>query len=285
MDLNLNYCFTQKFSTMKKLILSFVFLFLFLPFLFAQMPRSFLKVRLTDNTPISVAIDRRFYNEENSVITVRNFPSGRHYLRVFRWSEREQRNVLIYEGDIRLQPGVYSSVIIDKRSGLARINNRRMNRDFNDSYVYDWNRNEHYSDRDNWNDDRNYNTNDDEYFNSTNNNNHNNQVNYGNSNSNNNIPPICMNTQDFSDLHARVVDRMTDTDKLKLLQSVLKNRFISTEQAKQIIDWMSFESTKLEFAKWAYDNISDKNNYWKLESEFTFESTKSEFNEFLSGKR
>ena len=270
---------------MKKLILSFVFLFLFLPFLFAQMPRSFLKVRLTDNTPISVAIDRRFYNEENSVITVRNFPSGRHYLRVFRWSEREQRNMLIYEGDIRLQPGVYSSVIIDRRSGLARINNRRMNRDFNDSYVYDWDRNEHYRDRDNWNDDRNNNTNDDEYFNSTNNNNHNNQGNYGSSNSNNNIPPICMNTQDFSDLHARVVDRMTDTDKLKLLQSVLKNRFISTEQAKQIIDWMSFESTKLEFAKWAYDNISDKNNYWKLESEFTFESTKSEFNEFLSGKR
>ena len=249
------------------------------------MPRSFLKVRLTDNTPISVAIDRRFYNEENSVITVRNFPSGRHYLRVFRWSEREQRNMIIYEGDIRLQPGVYSSVIIDRRSGLARINNRRMNRDFNDSYVYDWDRNEHYRDRDNWNDDRNNNTNDDEYFNSTNNNNHNNQGNYGSSNSNNNIPPICMNTQDFSDLHARVVDRMTDTDKLKLLQSVLKNRFISTEQAKQIIDWMSFESTKLEFAKWAYDNISDKNNYWKLESEFTFESTKSEFNEFLSGKR
>lgn len=288
---------------MKKIILTLLIALLSFPFAFAQMPRSFLKVRLTDNSPISVAIDRRFYNEENAVITIRNFPSGRHYLRVYRWSNGEQRNVLVYEGNINLQPGVFSSIIIDRRSGLARINNRRLNRGYNDSYVYDWDRNDHFRENDNRNDDRydpnddRYNSNDDVYYNSHNNDSygHSNQNNYGGGSNNfnnhqgnwnnNSMPPVCMNAQDFNDLHTRVVDRMTDTDKLKLLQSVLKNRFISTEQAKQIVNWLSFESTKIEFAKWAYDNVSDKNNYWKLESEFTFESTKGEFNEFLSSKK
>jgi hypothetical protein len=284
---------------MKKICATLSIILLTITSVIAQGSSSFLKIRLTDNMPISVAIDRRFYNEENSVITIRNFPSGRHYLRVFRWSEREQRNITVYEGEIFLQPAVFSSMVIDRRTGLARVNNRRMNRDYSSGYVYDWENNNHYRERDDWGEHNNNTINDNSYYNNQNsmgynpqgnyngNNNSfgNNNINSGNNFSNNSYQGSRFSQQDMSDLHSRVINRITDTDKLKLLQSVLGNRVISTEQAIQIVDWLSFESTKLEFAKWVYGNIIDRNNFWKIDSEFTFENTKTEFNNFLNDKR
>jgi hypothetical protein len=122
-------------------------------------------------------------------------------------------------------------------------------------------------------------------YNGNNNSFGNNNINSGNNFSNNSYQGSRFSQQDMSDLHSRVINRITDTDKLKLLQSVLGNRVISTEQAIQIVDWLSFESTKLEFAKWVYGNIIDRNNFWKIDSEFTFENTKTEFNNFLNDKR
>jgi hypothetical protein len=93
-----------------------------------------------------------------------------------------------------------------------------------------------------------------------------------------------LSQRDMQDLKQRVEDRITDTDKMKLLKSVLANSRYYTDDVKQMMSWMSFESTRLEFAKWAFANVIDSKNYWKLESEFTFSSSKDEFNEYIKGK-
>lgn len=90
--------------------------------------------------------------------------------------------------------------------------------------------------------------------------------------------------RDIDDLKQRVNDHITDTDRLKLMKSALGNRQYYSADVQQMMRWLSFESTRLEFAKWAFGNVMDSKNYWKLESEFSFSSSKDEFNEFIQGK-
>jgi hypothetical protein len=51
-----------------------------------------------------------------------------------------------------------------------------------------------------------------------------------------------------------------------------------------MLSWFSFESTRLEFAKWAYDGTIDRQNYWKLEDEFSFSSSKTELSQHIQGR-
>ena len=93
-----------------------------------------------------------------------------------------------------------------------------------------------------------------------------------------------MSNQDISDLGIRVKDRMGDSDKLTLVQSVLQNNEYNTDQVRTVLGWFSFESTKLEFAKWAYDRTIDRENYWKLEDVFSFSSSKTELSQHIQGR-
>ncbi len=86
---------------------------------------------------------------------------------------------------------------------------------------------------------------------------------------------------DLKDLQARVEGRITDTERLKLMKSVLAERAFYSVQVRTMLGWMSFESSKLDFAKWAYERVIDKKDYWKLEDVFTFSSSKDEFNKHI----
>lgn len=101
----------------------------------------------------------------------------------------------------------------------------------------------------------------------------------------NNYNPNAMNNQDMNDLGSRVKDRVGDSDKQKLVQSVMTGRQYDTDQLRTVMGWFSFESTKLDFAKWAYKGTIDKENYWKLEDMFSFTSSKDELNDWVQAQR
>ncbi len=90
--------------------------------------------------------------------------------------------------------------------------------------------------------------------------------------------------RDMDDLAARIKGRITDTDKEQLLKNVLSNRIAYTDQIRLMLSWLSFDSTKLDFAKWAYERAADRKNYWKLEDVFSFSSSKEEFSKYISGR-
>ncbi|MBK9515283.1 MAG: DUF4476 domain-containing protein, partial [Flavobacteriales bacterium] len=46
----------------------------------------------------------------------------------------------------------------------------------------------------------------------------------------------------------------------------------------------SFEDSKLDFAKYAYDRTYDIGNYFKVNDAFTFESSMDELNEFIQAR-
>src|SRR5690606_21291884 len=74
-----------------------------------------------------------------------------------------------------------------------------------------------------------------------------------------------LDNQDLKDLQARVEERITDTERMELMKSVLADRTYYSVQVRTMLNWLAFESSRLDFAKWSYTHVADKQDYWKLE--------------------
>ena len=238
---------------MKKMLLTVLMILTALPTLWAQGNRGLIKIRLSDNSPIMVRIDQRYYDEDARLLTIGNVAPGRHRIKVYLADKQGfQRRNLVYDGNLSVQAGMSHYFVIDRRSGsvrttTARIDDRR-ERDKEDRYVEDPIDRKRYRDELPRGAGRNW------------------------------------TLQDMRDLKERVDDRITDSDKLKLMKSVLNTRRYSTAQTTEMLAWLSFESSKLDFAKWSYANVTDRGNYWKVEEVFSFSSSKEEFLRFIEGR-
>ncbi len=235
----------------------------------AQPARSILKFKFSDNSRLAVSIDDRYYDKQGRSITVGDLPAGRHFIKIYKYipysNGKGGKAKEVYRGGIRISAGTISSFTYDLHDEKLYTNTEMIDGS--------------YTDRDNSDDDR-YNNDRrddmrDDYRDDRNNRRDRDDVYYSRQ----------WSQQDMSDLKARVDDRITDGEKLKLMQSVLKDRRYTTEQMRSMIKWLSFDDTKLSFAKWGYDNASDKQNYWKLESELTFSSSKDDFNNYINGRK
>jgi hypothetical protein len=219
----------------------------------AQRGSSTLRVRLSTNQKLSLAIDDRYYEKRGTSLTIADLPAGRHYLRIYNLrvgrTGRGRAN-LVYSGYINIRPNAFHSAVVDPYQRKMTMRTTQTFERPGREDVYE-----------NWND-RNYNN--DPYRDDYNDN--------------------VMRNQDITDLGARVQDRMSDNDKLQLIKSALENRSYYTDQLRTALGWLSFESSKLDLAKWAYDNAADKENYWKLEDVFSFSSSKNELTEYIQGR-
>ena len=289
--------------------------------LFAQAsPAALLRVRLNNGAPIMVTVDGRHFDQRGSVITIGGLPPGRHRIAVYKMGGHRGygngRPRLIYEGAVRTEPGTFTTCLVDAWRNDMAVRVHDMDREYNGNQ--DW-----YNQQDDYNDiygpDKNGpvagNNNgapndnrppsdrepDNIYGNAPNpnesNRNDDNRNGYNNDNrggaynndgsrggyNNNNMPLAGMSSSDLSDLQQRVADRMTDTDKEKLLQTALKGKVYSSADIATILGWLSFDSTRLEFAKWAYKHVADQQNYYKTEDALSFSSSKTELDNFING--
>lgn len=82
----------------------------------------------------------------------------------------------------------------------------------------------------------------------------------------------------------RSIKRKTFSDtQLRLAKQIVSSNYLTVRQLVRVASIFSFESTKLEFAKFAYDYSYDPENYWMMNEVFTFSSSTDELDEFLYG--
>lgn len=75
-----------------------------------------------------------------------------------------------------------------------------------------------------------------------------------------------------------------DTERLKIAKNaVMQNRLNSSEIA-EITKLFSFESSRLDFAKYAYDYVIDPKNYVIVQDAFMFSSSTSELQDYIAAK-
>lgn len=210
--------------------------------------RSALNIRFTDGREILVTIDGRRYQRHAASLTFGNLPSGWHDLRVYEYIQYTNgggRAKLLYVGSVRVKPGKIAYCVVDPYAKRMRVRVE----DKDHAYV-------DYGDN-NGTDDGSI------------------QDDFDNSG---------VKRKDLQDLKALVADRVTDTDKLKLMKSVLANKHYGTQDVRTMMEWLNFEASRLDFAKWSYDRVTDVHDYWKIEGDFTYNSSKDEFNTYIKKK-
>jgi hypothetical protein len=192
-----------------------------------------------------------------------------------------RRPFRIYTGTIRLKPGTVNSAVVDVSDRIFRMRTRY--KDERDSRGHENGRDRDENGQSNHDNDDVYYRDEDrgpdrdsgaqsgqEGFGS---------FPHGRGNdSKAQAPGNVLKPADMDALRRKVEDKITDTDKEKLLKGELGNRQVTTEQVRVMLGWLSFESSRLDFAKWAYGRCADPGNYQKLEDVFDFGSSKEEFN-------
>jgi hypothetical protein len=93
-----------------------------------------------------------------------------------------------------------------------------------------------------------------------------------------------MNSVDFDKAVAQIKAQTFEDTKMKVAKQVLKNNYMNCSQIKTIIGLLTYEESKLDFAKAAYERCVEKNNYYLLNDAFTYSTSVDDLNEFLESK-
>lgn len=90
-----------------------------------------------------------------------------------------------------------------------------------------------------------------------------------------------MSEQDFNAAMRIINKENFDNARLSVAKQVIANNLLTINQIKEICNSFSFESTKLEFAKSAYNHCVEKEKYYLLNEVFSYNSSKDELDKFV----
>ena len=216
--------------------------------------QSKLSITNSGNADIRVMIDGRKYPAGNNLIMINNLQSGNHSVKIFRATSDRNRS----QGNNRNSSYqlVYSNNLFVKQQYHVDISINRFGKAFVDEQIISsWN-----NDDDDWAVD-----NDDPYY--------------------DNVSKRQMNNADFQKLRQTLQGESYDNTKLKIAkQFIAANYFIST-QIKELATIFSYENSKLDIAKFAYDYTIDKGNYFMLNDVFSYSSSKEALMEYIGTKK
>ncbi len=273
--------------------------------------QSMLKVSLSDKTPIKVAVDGRYFNNRGQTVTVADLPSGKHNLKIFALTTTRrgtQIDEVIFEGKIKTYRGQLTKFVYDRNSGMAEESEQDIDLNNISPQTNDRDNAESFNNR-NLN---NYDTRNDGTAN---------QQSTTSIADNQDAPPplpagtplasaetpnseldalekgavdetkpvaktnVPLKDAKMEKARKKVAAKGTDTDKLETAKTIFKNEKLTTAKVITILGWFDFENSKVDFAKWAYANTTDKANFKKVKATLTMKSYKEEMDKFLKNNK
>jgi hypothetical protein len=93
-----------------------------------------------------------------------------------------------------------------------------------------------------------------------------------------------MSAENFKDLKSDINNKTFESTNITIVKTAIDKNMFSSEQVKEILSYFTFEDSKLEVAKYAYQKVCDKNNFFKVYSAFYFDSSIEELKNYISGK-
>ncbi|MBL0095790.1 MAG: DUF4476 domain-containing protein [Bacteroidetes bacterium] len=94
--------------------------------------------------------------------------------------------------------------------------------------------------------------------------------------------PQCINDADFNALLNTIDNQSFESTRMTLSkQAIRQHGVINSRQVAELMNLMSFESSKLELAKYAYQYTIDPQNYFQLFNAFSFDSSVRELSEYI----
>ncbi|GIV29047.1 MAG: hypothetical protein KatS3mg028_0113 [Bacteroidia bacterium] len=87
--------------------------------------------------------------------------------------------------------------------------------------------------------------------------------------------------KEFETIKKNISSKAFEDSKLTLAKQISDAKCLKSEQIRDIMKLFSFEETRLEFAKYAYKRVADKDNYYLVNDAFQFENSIEELNESI----
>ncbi len=91
-----------------------------------------------------------------------------------------------------------------------------------------------------------------------------------------------MNSGDFAAALETIRETSFDETKLTTAKQIVSANCMTSDQVLAVCKLFSFEGSKLDFAKFAYDHTTDRRNYFKVNNVFSFSSSKEELSKHIS---
>jgi hypothetical protein len=204
------------------------------------------------STQLKIEIDGRQFTMKNNSITLGYLGEGRHEVKIYRESQRNGmgfgRRNFIFNSAIFLKKGFHTDITIN-RFGKVMQDEERI--DPNDEY---------YNDEDDYYDNNNGGWDNNQYKN-------------------------VMGVREFSDMKDQLRKEWSENNRLTSAKTIIEKTSLTTQQVKEMMLLFTFESNRLELAKYAYCKTVDQKNYYQLNDALTFSSSKDELARFLRESR
>ncbi len=99
--------------------------------------------------------------------------------------------------------------------------------------------------------------------------------------------PVCsVSVQDFNDILASLKKVSFDASRLTQAKSILQaKKCFTVNQIMELCRLFSFDSSRLDLAKFAYDFCTNPTDYFKVNDVFSFDSSKTDLTRFVNSKR
>ncbi len=103
-----------------------------------------------------------------------------------------------------------------------------------------------------------------------------------NNSSTKNLSDNALTSKQITELSGKVNELNTDTEKQKELYAYLESYRFPCAQLMQMMDWLTFEGSKLELVKWAFPRLSDPSELQQVKAKFNFVSSKKSIDELIN---
>lgn len=210
---------------------------------------------------LKIEVDGRKFSMKNNSITLGYMGEGYHQVKIFRDSKRNgwgsgRREDVVYRGSVFLKRGYHTDITVN-RFGKVLIDERRIDRDD------DW-----YQEEDEYYD------NDNGYDNDRENGNGGWNGGYGN----------VMKDREFESVKESIRKEWFEANRLQSTKFIIDKNNFTTRQVTELMQLFTFENNKLEVAKYAYNKTVDKRNYYLVNEELTFNSSKEELARYIRSR-
>ena len=91
-----------------------------------------------------------------------------------------------------------------------------------------------------------------------------------------------MSAEDFEVALRYVSKELFDSNRLEVAKQIVKDNWVSARQIASFCELFTYDSNRLEFAKYAYASCVNKGMYFTVEETFTYSSSKEELREYIS---
>ena len=191
-------------------------------------------------------IDGRKIDMRGNSITLRNLSEGTHNVRIFK--ERGRSGLFAKKTDL-----IYASAIFICNGYHTDITLNRFDKVFVDERRIqsenDWSNDDSYGDE-RW---------DNGYAN-------------------------VLSAKDFEQVKKQISKEWSEKNRLNSAKVIIDKSSFTSQQVKELMQLFSFESNRLELAKYAFSKTVDQQNYYQLNDALTFQSSKDELARDIRGR-